>query len=354
MRVFLPVLLLAMSWVILTGTISGLSAEPLGSAAKGGGFDFFDDHTTLKVALKTDLWNLIRNPQEEQFQPAVFSLITADSALLDYPIQLRARGISRRNICSLPPLLLRFDKNDSLPAELKYKGDLKLVSYCQNKPGFEDWILKEYLAYRIYNLITDYSLRVRLLHITYVDENDRIGPIIKYGFLIEDIDEMAKRLDCREQNVESIHLYRLHQDRTSIMDVFQYMIGNTDWSARVLHNIKLITPRDSSAFLINIPVPYDFDYSGLVNTTYAVPNPDLGIKTVTERLFRGICRTPEEFQSVFDQYVQKKEEVLQLIEAMEPMGKAARNYCRRYIEQFYQILENPRSADASIVRQCRQ
>jgi hypothetical protein len=354
MRLFLTVLLLSASWVMLTGAFSELGAVPMGSAGKGDDFNFFDDHGTLTVVLKTDLWNLIRNPQEDQFQAAVFSLSTADSAFLDYPIQLRARGISRRNICSLPPLLLRFEKNDSLPPEIQYKGDLKLVSYCQNKPGFEDWVLKEYLAYRFYNLITEYSLRVRLLHITYVDENDRIGPIVKYGFLIEDIDEMAKRLDCREQNVESIPFHRLHQNQATYMDVFQYMIGNTDWSVRMLHNVKLILPRDTSVLLGSIPVPYDFDYSGFVNTAYAVPNPDLGIESVTERLFRGICRTPEEFRFIFDQFLNKKEAVLQLIEEMEPMGKAARNYCRRYVEEFYQILENPRSAEASIVRQCRQ
>ena len=320
----------------------------------GDSFSFFAEQVTLKAVLKTDLRQLIRNPNENTLQDALFSLELDNGTTIDYAIKVRPRGISRRNICNMPPLLLKFQKDKNQEKKFRFKGDIKLVSYCQNKMGFEDFVLKEYLAYKIYNTLTDYSLRVRLVEITYVDENDKIKPVTKYSFMIEDIDEMAKRVGCREQKVESVPLFRLNQNCTTDMDLFQYMIGNTDWSCLKLHNVKIISPRDTAVHGGMIPVPYDFDYSGLVNATYAVPNADLGISSVTERVFRGMCRAPEEYSEIFGRFIGKKSEILGLIEDMEEMSKTTRNYCRRYIEQFYQIIESPRSADYEIIKQCRK
>lgn len=348
-------------WLVaIASPLAALPAPHGGQDPEGEGgeaeiaFNFFGDQKTLKAVLITDLWNLIRNPGENTLQDARFSLQLDADKTIEYNIKVRPRGISRRNICSMPPLLLRFVKDKKQDKAYRFKGDVKLVSYCQNKAGFEDYVLKEYLAYRIYNTLTDYSLRVRLVELTYVDENDKVKPITKYSFMIEDVDEMAKRVGYREQNIESVPFYRLDQNRTSEMDLFQYMIGNTDWSCRKLHNVKIISPRDTAVHGGKIPVPYDFDYSGLVNATYAVPNADLGISSVTERLFRGMCRTPEEFNNIFRTFTGKKSDILDLIEEMEDMSKNSLNYCRRYIEQFYQIIENPRSADYEIIRQCRQ
>ena len=67
------------------------------------------------------------------------------------------------------------------------------------------------------------------------------------------------------------------------MSVFQYMVGNTDWSMVRFHNVEVSrTPRG-----VYVPVPYDFDWTGLVSTRYARPNEGLGIRSVRQR-FTGV------------------------------------------------------------------
>ena len=81
------------------------------------------------------------------------------------------------------------------------------------------------------------------------------------------------------------------------------MIGNTDWNLDKSHNIELIRPASGGA---PIPVPYDFDWSGLIAPPYARPNQMLGIGSVKQRLFRGFCRRSiARFLQTLSQMVQR-------------------------------------------------
>src|SRR4029079_8149799 len=172
----------------------------------------------------------------------------------------------------------------------------------------EEFLLKEYLIYKIYNLLSVMSYRVRLLHVTYVDSKQKIKTYSQYGFLIEDTKDMADRNNCKE--IQNKHFSTEQTDRHPMTfgSIFQYMIGNTDWAVGNYHNIKLIVPK-TDTLARPYPVPYDFDFSGFVNAPYAVPDEKAGIRNVTERFYMGFPRTMDELTLILDVFKVKKESV---------------------------------------------
>lgn len=133
------------------------------------------------------------------------------------------------------------------------------------------------------------------------------------------------------------------------MAVFQYLIGNSDWSVPALHNIVLLRPEDLSVFL---PVPYDFDFSGVVDARYAIPPPHLGLSSVTERLYRGNCQSEEDLQPVLDRFLARKEDILALWNS-DLLDSGTRKRAVRYVEDFFETIENPREVRAELIRTCR-
>src|SRR5205085_7276423 len=182
--------------------------------------------------------------------------------VISEPIRLSARGEFRRTECFVPSIKLDF-KSDSSP-KLSPLNKLKLVVGCGARADDEKLLLKEFLIYKIYNLLTEKSFRVRLLHINYKDTRDKIKAYSQYGFLIEDVDKMAKRNNCAEVEKTVFRSERTDRDQMTLVAIFEYMIGNTDWSVPNYHNIKLMRPKSDS---ISFPyvIHYDFDFAGLLD-----------------------------------------------------------------------------------------
>ncbi len=297
---------------------------------------FFKEEKLLTVDLSTDLKKLTIEKKLETYQPATVTCHFPDSSVISESIRLSARGQFRRTECFVPSIKLDF-KNESSP-KLSPLNKLKLVVGCGVRADDERLILKEFLIYKMYNLLTEKSFRVRLLHINYKDTREKIKPYSQYGFLIEDVDKMAKRNKCNEVEKQVFRTERTDRDQMTLVAVFQYMIGNTDWSVPNYHNIKLMrTVADSISF--PYAIPYDFDFAGLVDAHYAIPNQDLPISSVRERLYRGFPRSMEEIQRTLSIFRDKKEAIKDLIMKFELLNLRSRKEMVEYLDDFYTTIE---------------
>ncbi len=265
-------------------------------------------------------------------------------------VDLRVRGNFRRENCAFPPLRLRFPTEDVQGTLFEGQQQLKLVTHCENQGGaFDQYLLQEYLIYKVYNLMTDYSFQVRLARFTYLDSSNHDIPLIKYGFLIEDEDMMAQRFGG-EIVEQKVHPKYTEIQEAGMMAVFQYMVGNTDWSIPSLNNVKILQLKDEQTV---VAIPYDFDWSGLISIPYAKPNPLLGTSSVKDRVFRGFCQTETEFQLTFDRFRQKKESIYALFEELSPLNPRMRSRNIDYLKRFFNIIETPTTLKREIYDRCR-
>lgn len=308
-------------------------------------FDVFAQKEMLEVTLKTDLAFLIENRKKETDQPATISYINEAGQEVSYDIEITPRGKYRRRICDFPPLKLKFSKPVLTGQGLSGHNDLKLVTHCvENKTTGNEQLLKEFLAYRLYNLLTDKSYRVQLLQITYVDSNGKAGKQKRYGFLIEDTDEMAERLGGLEcDQCMNPQPATLDAGSERLMAVFQYMIGNTDWSLQMGRNVKIVQPVTGTGTL----VPYDFDFSGLVNPSYARINTNVGLTTTRERLYLGYPAKDEDLWSTINFIRSKREDLIREIRSFKLLTTNSRLEMVAYIDEFFEIVTQLESARTS-------
>ncbi len=324
------------------------------AVAQSTKIELFEEETPLECSLAFDLRKLNREKQEELEQEALMICNKNDSVILEKQIKIHARGISRKKICYIPPIRLNLKDSVKKSGGFKKHKNIKLVTHCELSKTFQEYVLKEYLVYKLYNLLTEESFRVRLMNVRYID-NGRKNPKehIGYGFVIEDIDVVAERNDAFEIEVTSLNREHLDRDAMMRVAIFQFMIGNTDWSVPGLHNLKLIRSNDFQR-LGPIPIPYDFDVTGFVNASYAVPDPLFPIENVRERYFRGICEPLEEFKESLQEFYDIKDAVYQTILEFEYIEEKTRNDLIRYIDQFYSIIESDRRIRSDMLSTCKK
>ena len=312
----------------------------------------FEDERPIEVTLTTDIGSLIDNRKDPTFQKAAIAWKFPDSSsAINEEIQIRPRGITRKIVCNMASLMLDFKTAGS--PRLSSLNKLKMVGGCGKTNSDEQFALKEYLVYKIYNLFTEMSFRVRLLHVKYEDSKGKSKSFTQYAYVIEDVDDMAKRNRCREKKGKSFNSERTNRDMMTLVAVFQFMIGNTDWSVPNFHNIKLLVPKTDSLAMPFV-VPYDFDYSGIVNTGYAVPTEELGLYGVTERLYRGFPRTMEEIEAIAAVFIQKEEQVKVIINNFSLCDTKAKKQMINYVESFYQIMRNKKQLKSTFIDNARK
>jgi hypothetical protein len=332
--------------------VLGVQARTQGSVSKIDAMQFFKDDSIIQTTIELDLRRLLTNKMKEGYKfPARFIVNPDGSAEVSEPVVLEVRGNFRKSYCYLPPLKITFKSADA--QVLSPLGALKLVNTCNVKQNNYEYLLKEYLVYKIYNLLTEKSLRVRLLHIRFVDSSGKRKPINEFGFLIEDVKAMAERNQCieRKRNVE--HTESTDRKQMTRVALFEYMIGNLDWSVPVRHNIKLIVPEQDSNAVV-FPVPYDFDYSGLVKTDYSIPPPELNLEDVTVRYYRGFPRTMQELQDVANEFLQQKTAIYKLIKEFEPLSAASRKQMITYLDGFFATLSKPNVMKLEFIENARR
>ncbi|MGK7369330.1 MAG: hypothetical protein ACNS64_03875, partial [Candidatus Halalkalibacterium sp. M3_1C_030] len=259
--------------------------------ASPSSFPLFDSHEPLEMTMEFDIRKVLKDRGEEtDYHPLSLTWIKDNAEIQSVAARVKVRGNFRRqrDNCRFPPLRMRFETESVVGTVFEGQKKLKLVTHCQTRRSeYQQYVLQEYLIYRSYNIITDKSFRVRLAKITYKDSENRDDPFTRYGFILEDEDKMAERLGGRILEVENVHPDLTHYELSNLLAIFQYMMGNTDWSIPGLHNIKLVMPVGEQT---PYAIPYDFDWSGIVDARYAEPNPVLNIRSIRQRLFRGFCR----------------------------------------------------------------
>ena len=295
-------------------------------------FAIFDSHEILNVNLELDLSSFLSDKFSEDYIMGVISFNPETSEAVSTNVRVKSRGNRRLKLCPFPPIRLNFKMKGEKGEDIV--TNLKLVSHCNNSRQFEYYLFREYLAYRIYNEITAESLRVRFLRINYIDTGTRNQSQVRYAFVIEPAEMYARRTGTSEIKEVVVRPDQVDSDVLDRVALFQYMIGNDDWHLTNLHNLKVY---QGVGVELSKPiiVPYDFDYSGFVDTHYAVPNSDNPISSVQERIYLGPCRSDETFRKTLDLFMSRKDKVLSLIEECPLIAGRRKKDCLRYIESFY-------------------
>ena len=302
-------------------------------------FTFFNDTSVLNVTLTANMNKVLVNHKKNGFNiNANLATTLPDGTPVNEPVVLDVRGHYRMENCFIPPIRLKFINTDHSVFN-SWKA-LKLVSECKISREYEQYLLKEFTVYRIFNLLTGMSFRVRLLNLIFQDSAGKKKPITEYAFLLEDIKDLAKRNDCVEWRGGKRNTEGTHRKQMTLVTVFEYMIGNTDWAVSVNHNIKLIVPAKDTTSR-PYAVPYDFDYSGLVNTEYAVPDERLGLENVRQRLYRGYPRSVGELNEVLDVFNQKKESIYALVNHFDLLTPKSKKEIIDYLDEFYTTIGRP-------------
>jgi len=311
----------------------------------------FRSDDVLKMTLSFDQKTVYNDLEERDLHEATVSWTSEDGSVSELLARVHVRGKTRamKATCRVPPLFLNFKDIDTKGTPFHKQKKIKLVTHCKNSKSYKDYVKKEYLAYMIYNLVSPYSFNVRLCEIKYVDTEDPEDSSTHYGFLIESMKDVAKRNDMKEYDGLIRNQEALDKDNIDKLVLFQYMIGNLDWSVPKRHNIKVMVGSDGS---LPIAVPYDFDYSGIVDISYAVPPEGMGISSVRERVFRGLCRKNgygEEIQ--FYKTLQPK--IIEEINEANYMEEKNRTAVLDYVNEFYKDINNPTIVKEKIDQACR-
>ncbi|OQY04629.1 MAG: hypothetical protein B6I20_02725 [Bacteroidetes bacterium 4572_117] len=270
-------------------------------------------------------------------------------------IKVKTRGIFRRDPqnCNFPQLKLKIPKKVRWDTNIfSGQSSIKLVVPCfKNKERYQELVMKEYLAYRIYNLLTDLSYKVRLVNINLTDSASNKKLFSFRGYFIEETKQMAKRINGITLKLTRFHQKNVDRKQMTNFAVFQYFIGNTDWSVSGLHNMKLLFINNSN---VPIAVPYDFDWCGLVNSPYAFPSPKIKTKSVRIRVFRGYERELEEYEPVIKKFNSKKTAIYKLFENNQLLSEKTRKSTKKYFDEFYETINDPKQVRNKFVRAARR
>ncbi|MCO4811260.1 MAG: hypothetical protein KC572_06635 [Gammaproteobacteria bacterium] len=318
----------------------------------------FAADTVLEVTIEAPMGALMDIRPDKAYLDGSFTFTTADGTERKLGLKLRTRGNYRRakEHCDFAPIRLNFSKSQVKGTLFAGQDKLKLVTHCQNNDrDYEQLVLREYLAYRMLHELTPKSFAVRLMRITYINTENKQSRT-KLGFVIEDGDAVAKRNGMKLANVGLVTREYLDLEQENLIHVFEYMIGNTEYSVmraepnkECCHNIDLMAPKGVSLYT---PLAYDFDFAGFVNAPYAEPNPRYKLPTVRVRLFKGRCEYDEQLQSTIRYFQEKKDRLYQIIDAPDILTSISANHVRKYIDTFYERIAEPADVEKWLIEKC--
>lgn len=314
----------------------------------------FDIQTPLNIALTLSIKEVGGSKEDTAYLAHALYYYNAAGDKDSIPVGLKARGNFRLQQCYFPPLKMKIAKKDAKNTLFEGNKKLKLVLPCHNGNNNNELVLKEYLCYKLYEAFTPYSFKTRLVHIdlTELRRKNKTQSYKLKGILIEDVGKAAKRLNAKEvkANVPSTSL----GDTSALrFDLFQFLIANTDWSKSYQHNSKLIYERPNY-----IPLPYDFDMSGVVDAPYAVVSEvngqQLPITDVRDRFYRGHCRSAATTDFVRKEYLAKEEQLLAVPDMVKgELADKEIDDIKDYLKEFFEILKDDRSFQMDILDRCR-
>lgn len=320
-----------------------------------GGDPLFQTSDALQVTITGPLTTLMRDRAKDNYLRGQISVTDVDGVQKTFDVRMRTRGNFRHQECEFPPILLNFRKSEARGTLFDGQNKLKLVIHCRKSQRYEQTVLREFLAYRMLGVLTEMSFRVRLLHVTYVDEENEGRTQTRYAFLIEHKKRFAERVGIDSLSIEKTSVSSLRPDQLNLTSVFAYMIGNTDFSPiagppgeACCHNYVLFGGGGDPI----VPVAYDFDQSGFVSAPYARPNENFRIRSVRQRVYRGRCVNNGYVESSLQKLRDAKVQFYALIREQEGLADDVRKDLTRYLDSFYRIADDPRKVEKELLAKC--
>ena len=313
----------------------------------------------LNVRIIAPLTSIMFERDDVNYVPATFQYLDTAGQSIDLDIGLRTRGNFRRQKenCEFAPLRINFKESQVRETLFAHQDKLKLVTHCQDARAYQGNLLREYLAYRVFNNLTDASFRVRLLRITYVDTDSKVRETVKYGFLIEHKDRLAQRIHETLVELERVFVPDLQPAYTNLTSLFHYFLGDTDFSQIAAdpddyccHNHVLFSSEDGSYFSI----PYDFDMSGFVDATYSDPREQFDLRNPKPRWYRGWCTNNGQIPASVNVFDENREEIYALINDLELLSKYQRSSLTRFVDTYYASVETTKKIERNLVKDCKE
>lgn len=315
--------------------------------------DFFVDDEPLKISLKYDITSFIKNKTKGEYLDAELIVFYDDMQPVVKKVRIQARGNYRRGECFFPPFFLNFKTDPVKDPKYMKVNKVKVVTHCSSTDRGEETLLREYLVYKLYNILTDKSFRVRLLDIKYIDTGKKGKTYESYGFVIEPADVAAKRNNCviiESMAITGKDLVEEDADRAAL---FQYMISNTDWRIKSGHNTKFLKSLSEVTNKLMV-LPYDFDFSGFVGASYSFPQEWSDTQSIYDRDYLGYCRdNPASQLKNIELFNSKKQEILKTISNFTLISEKDREEVTEFINEFFDEISNPKDFVNSIKRECK-
>ncbi len=321
------------------------------------GGPLFDSDEPLSVTIEAPMRALLRQRQRDREYDAVLSYTNATGVEQHLDLRLTTRGRSRLEVCDFPPLRLIFNPDDSRATVFEGQRRLKMVTQCKRGSRGEDWLLQEFGIYRAYNAISDYSYRVRWLDVIFRDTESTRWQKVQGAFLIESTGEAARRLQRKSIAPPQVWPEQFSPVETSRNMLFQFLIGNTDFAVKrgpsgeaCCHNGRVLAPpeRDDEWVVL----PFDFDQAGIISTDYALPDARFPIRRVSIRLYRGFCSQNAVLPESIALFNERRSDITA---ALLPPGltKSRHKRALRYIDRFYDIVNDTQKLKREILDKCR-
>ncbi|MGH8224154.1 MAG: hypothetical protein ACREQZ_14390 [Woeseiaceae bacterium] len=333
--------------LILQGIVRSAFAEDL---------PLFASEDTLDVLFEFPLRTIVREADDRPVVDGRLSYADADGRTVSIDLTMTTRGKSRLEYCRFPPLSMNLKRDRTDGTLFTGQNKLKIVSHCRSGPVFERYLLQEYGIYRALNVLTEQSFRVRRLNATYRDSEGRDKDAVSLAFFLESDNEVADRLGFEKFDVSIVNPAQLDEAHASLVALFQFMVANTDWSSirgpedeGCCHNGKVVVPPASrDGWLV---IPYDFDQSGVINTSYSSPADQLGIRSVRQRLYRGRCSHLDRLEATRALFNERRAalETALLPEGVEDRFRAS---VLSYIDDFYAIINDDRKRERYLENAC--
>ena len=338
---------------VMIMSMVGALAIPVAHA--GSADPLFQDKSALKVEITAAVSTLVRERPEVEYLPGRFSYKQADGTPVELDVQIRARGNFRHRNCDFPPVTLNFRKSQVHGTLFDQQDKLKMVPHCKITRRYEQSVLREYLAYRLLNSVTDLSFRVRLLQVTWADSDERRGRMVRNAFLIEHRNRLAARTGMEEQEIEFAEIGHVKPDHLNLTSIFQYLIGNFDFSpiagsdGECCHNYEMF---GSSAESL-VAIPYDFDFAGIVNAPNAVANREQGVERIGQRVYHGFCVNNVHVETSIAKFTEARDAIYALVANQEELEPNVRENIASYMDEFYQTIDDPVELNRKIIGECK-
>jgi len=320
----LPILLIL---TLFVSTVTQANANTNSSI-----FDLMSHTEVLDLTIETNWRAFDGNRRSATEYPATIHFKDQYGQPSNWLLKVKLRGNFRRMQCQdIPPLKLNFKKKALAAAGLAKFDDYKLVTHCiTDKAAARALVLKEYLAYKLYNSLTENSFRVQLLNITFKDT--QTGETIQQsGFLIEDTAELRNRIGAEKvEETYSVSAERFHQDQLRQTAIFQYAIGNADWRLSTGRNLKYVL-KDGKI----LAIPYDFDFSFFVDAPYATLNANIGMSARSDRFYLGFEEALPNLTPTLAEFKGQQAQLIRIIGNFELLNRRTRKNLQKYLNSYF-------------------